>query len=361
MEKKKTNPPSKKHARRKRRVRILIFEIILLTFLLVGLYGWTKFGMITHETIREEEVKTNDIAVEAQETLSGYWNIALFGVDNRSNGDFDTGHSDTIMICSVNNDTKEVRLVSVYRDTLLEVEEDSLQKATNAYQYGGAKAAIGMLNTNLDLDIKDYVSVDFKALTDAIDAVGGIEIELTDEEADIMNTNYITEVAYVTKKAANFVSGGYQTLDGVQATAYCRVRYTAGNDFKRAERQRTVVSKLVEKAKQASLIEINDLINAVFPNIQTSLSSTQLISLARQYKDYELVDTVGFPFEKITDNVGSKGSVVIPTTLESNVEELYEYLFADEEHEMSEKVKSLSEEIVNLTGYDEDDGVDYGF
>ena len=318
--------------------------------------------MITQdETVREEEVKTNDMTVETQEVLSGYWNIALFGVDNRENGEFDTGHSDTIMVCSINNDTKEVRLVSVFRDTLLEVEEGSLQKATNAYQYGGAKAAIEMLNTNLDLDIEDYVSVDFKAVTDAVDAVGGVEIELTEEEARIMNNNYIPEVAKVTEKAANYVSGGYQTLDGVQATSYCRVRYTAGNDFKRAERQRTVVMKLVEKAKQASLMELNDLINAVFPNIQTSLSSTQLISLAKQYKDYELVDTVGFPFEKITDTVGSKGSVVIPVTLEKNVDELYTYLFGDEEHEHSEKVRELSEEIINLTGYDEGDEVDYGF
>ena len=361
MDKKTKNPPSRKKTRRRRRVKILVFEIFLLAGLLVGLYGWTKFGMITHETIEEKEVKTNDMTVETQETLGGFWNIALFGVDNRDNGEFDTGHSDTIMVCSVNNDTKEVRLVSVFRDTLLEVEEGSLQKATNAYQYGGAKAAIDMLNTNLDLDIKDYVSVDFKALTDAVDAVGGIELELTDEEANIMNQNYIPEVASVTKKAANFVSGGYQTLDGVQATSYCRVRYTAGNDFKRAERQRTVVEKLVEKAKKASLIELNDLINAVFPNIETSLSSTQLISLAKQYKDYELVDTAGFPFEKITDTVGSKGSVVIPTTLESNVNELYRFLFEDSEHELSDKVKELSTEIVNLTGYDEDDGVDYGY
>ncbi len=361
MEKKSKNPPSRKQARRKRRVRILAFEIILLAFLLVGLYGWSKFGMITHETIEEEDVKTNDLAVETQETLGGFWNIALFGVDNRESGEFETGHSDTIMVCSVDNDTKEVRLVSIFRDTLLEVEEDSLQKATNAYQYGGAKAAIDMLNTNLDLDIKDYVSVDFKALTDAVDAVGGVEIELTEEEANIMNTNYIPEVAKVTKKAANYVSGGYQTLDGVQATSYCRVRYTAGNDFKRAERQRTVVKKLVEKAKTASLMDLNELINAVFPNIETSLSSTQLISLAKQYKDYELVDTAGFPFEKITDTVGSKGSVVVPTTLESNVAELYRFLFNDTEHEISAHVKELSQEIINLTGYDEDDGVDYGF
>lgn len=359
MAKKEKKPLSRKQIRRRRRRRILIFEVVLLMALVAGLFVWTKFGMIGYDTIRE--VKTNTMDTETKEMLKGYTNIALFGVDNRSNGDYDTGHSDTIMVCSINNDTKEVKLLSVFRDTLLEVKEDSLQKATNAYQYGGPQGAIEMLNTNLDLDITDYVSVDFNALTEAVDAVGGVEIELTDEEAKIMNQNYIPEVAKVTGNTANFVSGGLQTLDGVQATSYCRVRYTAGNDFKRAERQRTVVSKLVEKAKQASLIELNDLINAVFPYIKTSLSATELVSLAKEYKDYELVDTTGFPFEKRTATLKSKGSVVVPTTLESNVSELYVYLFDDSEHTLSPTVQELSQEIEAVSGFDEDDTVDYGY
>ncbi len=359
MAKKAKQPLSRKQIRRKRRRRILIFEVILLLVLIAGLFVWTKFGMIGYDNITE--VRTNEMTTETVEMLKGYTNIALFGVDNRSNGDFDTGHSDSIMVCSINNDNKEVRIVSIFRDTLLEVKEDSLQKATNAYQYGGPEGAIEMLNTNLDLDITDYVSVDFNALTEAVDAVGGVEIELTDEEAKIMNVNYIPEVAKVTGKTSNLVSGGLQTLDGVQATSYCRVRYTAGNDFKRAERQRTVVSKLVEKAKQASLIEINDLINAIFPNIKTSISASELISLAKEYKDYELVDTTGFPFTKRSATIKSKGSVVVPTTLESNVRDLYAYLFDDSEHEISQTVLDLSQQIVSISGFDEDDSVDYGY
>lgn len=359
MSKKEKQPLSRKQIRRRRRRRILIFEVILLLILVAGLFVWTKFGMIGYDNI--QEVRTNEMTTETVEMLKGYTNIALFGVDNRSNGDFDTGHSDTIMVCSINNDTREVRIISVFRDTLLEVKEGSLQKATNAYQYGGPEGAIQMLNTNLDLDISDYVSVDFNALTEAVDAVGGVEVELTDEEAKIMNVNYIPEVAKVTGKSSNLVSGGLQTLDGVQATSYCRVRYTAGNDFKRAERQRTIVTKLVEKAKQASILELNDLINAIFPNIKTSMSASELISLAKQYKDYELVDTTGFPFSKRTATIKSKGSVVVPTTLESNVRELYVYLFDDSEHEMSPTVTEISQQILSISGFDEDDAVDYGF
>lgn len=359
MAKKEKKPLSRKQIRRRRRRRLLVFELIFLTFLVAGLFVWTKLGMVNYNDIRM--TKKNDIDQETQEMLKGFTNIACFGIDNRSTGDFDTGHSDSIMVVSINNDTKEVRIISVYRDTLLEVKEGSLQKATNAYQYGGPQGAIDMLNTNFDLDITDYVSVDFRAVAEAVDAVGGVEIDVTAEEAKIINQNYLLETAYLTKRAMNQVSPGLQTLDGAQATAYCRVRYTSGNDFKRAERQRLVVSKLVEKAKQASLLELNDLINAVLPYIGSSLSPTEILSLGKAYKDYELVDTAGFPFSKRTATLSSKGSVVVPTTLESNVRDLYVYLFNDEEHTISPKVTELSQEIEKISGFDEEDAVDYGY
>ncbi len=359
MSKGEKKPLSRKQIRRRRRRRLLVFELVFLLILVAGLFVWTKLGMVNYNDIRT--TKKNEIDTETQEMLKGFTNIACFGIDNRTNGDFDTGRSDSIMVASINNDTKEVKLISIFRDTLLEVKEDSLQKATNAYQYGGPEGAIDMLNTNLDLDITDYVSVDFRAVAEAVDAVGGVEIDVTAEEAKIMNQNYMLETAAVTKKAMNYVSPGLQTLDGVQATAYCRVRYTAGNDFRRAERQRTVVSKLVEKAKQASVLELNDLINAVLPYIGSSLSPTEILSLGKAYKDYELVDTTGFPFKKRTTTLSSKGSVVVPTTLESNVRELYVYLFNDEEHTMSPKVMELNEEIIDVSGFDEEDAVDYGY
>ena len=355
---------TKRQKMRRRRKRILIAEGLVLVLLVGFLFAWLKLGLINFDNIGE--MATNDLDEETQAMLSGYTTIALFGVDNRSNGNYESGNSDSIMICSINNETKEVKIVSVYRDTVFDVDGDrKFRKANYAYNHGGAEEAIEMLNRNLDLDIQDYVAVDFNALVEAVDAVGGVEITLTQDEIDIIEEKgYMNEVASVTGHTDEIVSlsPGTQTVNGVVATAYCRIRYTSGGDFARAERQRTVVSQLIEKAQSASLTQLNALINAVFPDISTSLSLTQLISLASAMKDYTLADTTGFPFALQTATWSSSvGSVDVPCTLESNVKELYAYLYDDDDYEPSAVVQDISDEIASQTGYDETDAVDYGY
>ena len=219
--------------RKKKKHRIIIFtvEILLLLIALACLFVWSKFQKLDRQPdmIDTEDIINEDMDQSVQEVLKGYTNIALFGLDNRSNGSFEAGNSDVIRIANINYDTKEVRLVSVFRDTFLNVSDDgtySFRKANYAYNKGGAEEAIKMLNRNLDLDIQ------VKA------------------EAKWMDF-YINETAQVTGHEAHSITQpGVYTLDGVQATSYCRIRYTAGDDFKRAQRQREIISKMVAKAKQ---------------------------------------------------------------------------------------------------------------
>ena len=257
--------------RRKKRKRLFIFEVIILLLLLLFLFIWLKLGMINWDDLKN--LRTNNLDAETEDLLDDYTNIALFGVDNRSNGNYESGNSDSIMICSINNTTKEVRLVSIYRDTCLDVDGDeTFRKCNYAYNHGGPQEAIEMLNRNLDLNIQKYVSVDFYALAEAVDALGGIELDITSEEASYMNGvgGYIALTSEITGRRSGNVSTGVQTVDGVQAVAYCRIRYTAGGDFGRAERQRTVLQQMVAKLNGASLGELNDLINAVFDDIGTT-------------------------------------------------------------------------------------------
>jgi anionic cell wall polymer biosynthesis LytR-Cps2A-Psr (LCP) family protein len=128
-----------------------------------------------------------DLNSQTVEKMTGYTNIALFGLDNRSVGNYAWGNSDTIMIASINNDTKEVKLVSVYRDTYLSIGEGKFNKANSAYNLGGVERAVKMLNANLDLSITDYVCVDWAALIEAIDALGGIELQVTKQEVYYIN------------------------------------------------------------------------------------------------------------------------------------------------------------------------------
>ena len=343
-------------ARKRRKLKIVVFilELIVLLAVLAALYVSIKMSKLdSGEKIKEDDRKVNeDIKDQTVEQLEKYTNIALFGLDNRSNGNFEQGNSDVIIICSINDKTKEVKLVSVYRDTYLDMTDSKhgYRKANAAYAYGGYTQAVNMLNVNLDLDIKDYVSFDFNAVASAIDILGGVEIEITDAEAKYM-TGYIEEVARLSGKEAHYLSrGGTYLLDGVQATAYARVRQTAGDDYKRTERQRLVIEKMVEKALKTDILTINNLIDEIFPKIKTSFTSAELLLLAKDAFSYHLGENTGFPFERTTANLGYGLDCVVPVDLAYNVELLHQFLFENEEYELSYTVQQISDQIVKDTG-----------
>ena len=350
MAKKIKQPLTNAQKRKKKRRTIIIIEAIILVIALIALAIWLNFGQIGCENLGQ--LAKNNLSTETIDLLKGYKCIAFFGVDNRSNGNYESGNSDSIMVACINNDTKEVRVISLYRDTVLEQKDGTLRKCNYAYNHGGAAEAIEMLNKNLDLDIQAYVAVDFNALADVIDDIGGVEIDLTAEEAKLMNDDYIGEVAKITGKKSDGVAAGHQTLNGVEATAYCRLRYTSGGDFKRAERQRTVLSQMVNKLKNMNASQMLKLATDenVLKEISTSLSPTEIAALASAMRDYTLGATTGFPFDKTTGTYGSKGSLVVPCTLDTNVSKLFFYLFNKENYVPSETVKKVSKEIVDLTG-----------
>ena len=348
---------SKKAQAQKKRRRIILFiiEIIILVIAVVVLYGvlsGTKSGKVD---LKEESIIINDTVKEAEETtMKGYRNIALFGVDSTTGALTKNTRSDTIMIASINQDTGECKLVSVYRDTYLNLGNDSYNKCNAAYAKGGPEQAINMLNMNLDMNITDFVTVGFAGLADTIDALGGVYIDVDDAEINHLN-NYQLCIADDLKRSYTPVtSTGYQLLDGLQATGYCRIRYTAGDDFKRAERQREVLSAVADQAKKASLPKLTETANAVFSEVYTSLDLSEIIDMLGNVSNYYISDTAGFPQEtdRATGTIGSKGSCVVPTSLEENVKWLHQFLFDDVNYEPSETVKECSDEIYAETnGY----------
>lgn len=349
--------------RRKRKLIVFIIEIVILVAVIACFWFYNKLNQLDTQQVDESKIKINDVDEETQVTFKGYTTIAVFGLDNRETGVYTAGNSDMIMIMNINNDTREMNLVSVYRDTYLNVasaESDELifRKANNAYARGGPEQAITMLNRNLDLQIDNYVSVDFAAVAEAIDILGGIDIEIEDEEELGYLNDYIQANNDILGTDSDLIdSPGEHTLDGVQAVAYARIRYTAGNDFKRAERQRRVFSEMMSKAKDANLSQLNKLIEAVFPDIQTDLSLKDILSMASVMIDYDMAHSIGFPFDRTTETLSSVGSVVIPCSLESNVIELHRQMFGTEEYTPSETVQEYSDFIINKTGMDEEDAM----
>ncbi len=345
------------------RILLIATVIVLCVFFSAVAYVYAKWSKIDTQDIKAEDIVINEeIKLNKELDLGeGYKNVALFGVDSRDGSLGKGNRTDCIIVASLNNETKEIKMVSVYRDTLLDLSEGTYQKCNGAYSYGGPVLAINMLNMNLDLDIEDYVTVDFGAIADAIDLLGGIEIELTEEEVPVLN-KYLLETADSAGKESYFIgSPGLQALDGVQATTYARIRSTAGGDFARTERQRIVVEKMFEKAKKADLATINEIIDKVFPQVSTSFTLQELLMYASAYSEYTLAGNMGFPQDNYMDTVSGLGSIIVPDDLVSNVTKLHEFLFGTTGYTPSSTVQNVSGNIqytVNSAGSSETDDDD---
>lgn len=314
-------------------------------------YVAAKLGQLDTQEIPKEDIVINEGVEQLASLGEGYLNVALFGVDSRE-GDLEKNtRTDCIIVASLNKETKEIKMASVYRDTLLDLSEGTLQKCNAAYSFGGPKQAINMLNMNLDLDIQNYVTVDFGVVAEVVDLLGGLDIEIKEEEVEPLN-KFVYETGQVAGKEAHFVGGsGIQHLDGVQATTYARIRSTAGGDFTRTERQRLVIEKIVEKMMKSDLATINKIIDEVFPTISTNFTMTEILSYAKYFNQYKLGENTGFPIDKATDTISGLGSIVIPVSLEDNVKKLHEFLFGTEEgYTPSDKVQSISNKIVARVG-----------
>ena len=317
------------------------------TFLAVAVIGMvilaSKMNKLKSVKLNTDKLNISD-EVQHEE---GYTNVALFGLDSRENDLGKGNRSDTIMIASLNNDTKEVKLVSIYRDTLLELDDGSYNKANSAYSFGGPEGAVSLINRNLDMNIEKYVTVNFNALVDVIDAVGGLDLELTHDEVVHMN-NYCVETSKVTGKSYEKiepeVEGTYH-LNGVQAVSYSRIRYTAGGDFKRADRQRLVLQKIADKVQNMSVGTVNKIIDSVFPQISTNFTLAEMIGYAKNLTKYKLGDSIGFPADNTTDMLNEVGSVVIPDTLSSNVMEVHKFLFGNDGYTVSSTITSVENGI----------------
>lgn len=304
-----------------------------------------------------------------EEKEQGYTNIALFGIDSRG-AEFDAAtHSDTIIIVSINNKTGEVRMASVYRDTMLQVPDRnggfSYTKANAAFFQGGAEGAINMLNANLDLDITDYAVVNFTGLIKIIDALGGIDANITESERTYIN-GYMTETRQITgMDAPDVMTSGQVHLNGLQATAYCRIRYTSyyapdGNvyshDLGRTARQRFVLQQLLGKAKAAGtsqLIQVaNSILNYNTANeriLMTSLTFDEIMDLIPTVLDMNLTQNTGFPFTLTAPTLNGV-SYVIAGGLEYNVSKLHEFLFDQKNYQPTPNVRAISDYIISYTG-----------
>lgn len=363
------NNVSKKSSPTGRKLVIFTVEVVLLILMICVLWVVTKVTD-EEEGVKHVEISTDDIIIndgvknpddsdaadatnEKEESAKKekYRTIALFGLDSTVGELIKDTRSDTIMIASLNDETKEVRIMSVYRDTYLNLSNDTYNKCNSAYARGGAKQAINMLNMNLDLAITDFVAVGFKGVKDAVDAVGGIYIDISAAELEHINNYQISIAENLKTSYTPITETGYQKVDGLQATAYCRIRHS-DNDFKRTERQREVLTAVLEEAKRLDITTLTKIVTDVVGDFYTSVDLEEIIDLVSDLSSYTLVDEGGFPMKEYltTGSLGKGvGDSVICTDLEAAVSELHRIFFDEENYEPSETVKGISKVIYENT------------
>ena len=321
--------------------RFKVFEITVLTLVIIlVIILLAIFWFISNKwgKVNKVDLDKNDITVStnAEENLSNYRNIAILGIDSREDTYSKGNRSDCIIIASINNDTKQVKMVSVYRDTYVQIEGHGLDKITHAYSYGGAELALNTLNTNLDLNIEEFVVVNFEAVKEVVDDIDGITMQITDEE--------VSHIPGIEK-------AGTYNLTGEQALAYARIRHAEGGDYKRTERMRDVIAAVVEKVKTFNISQINRFIDNILPKVYTNITAADIFTLIPSATSVKITDSIGWPYE--TKGITLDRWYGVPITLESNVEKLHKEVFGESNYVPSDTVKQISEEIINKTGYSE--------
>ena len=334
-----SNKEEKQRKKKKKKsifVRILLFLLILIIIFVVTAIA-TSLWFVNDKLDKlnyVNDVTKEDVSVDTQvdESLSEYRNIALLGIDTRDDT-FTGSRSDCIIIVSINNNTKDVKLLSVYRDTYLDIDGHGLDKVTHAYAYGGPRLTLSTLNRNLDLNISEFVTVNFETVRTVVNAIGGVDITVTAAEAS---------------QVSGLSGAGTYTLDGAQALAYSRIR-KIDTDYQRTERMRTVIEAVFTKVKSLGVSELSDFVDTILPLISTNLSSNEIISMIPSVPFYNIKDSEGWPYD--VQGYSSDAWYGVPVTLESNVKELHSKLFGNDNYTPTDTVQEISDDIINETGY----------
>lgn len=280
--------------------KILLFILIAIIIVVLVAFGSgyffikSKWNQMEYVNLTKTDIEVNP---GVEESLKGYRNIVLLGLDSREDSFGKGNRSDCIMIISLNQDTKEVKISSVYRDSYLNIDGHGLDKVTHAYSYGGPKLALSTLNKNLDLNITDFVAVNFDTVHTIVDSVGGVNIKIEQEELKYINDYISANDRQFGTKTERITTAGWHNLNGVQALAYSRIRYTDGGDYKRAERMRDVLIAVFEKAKTMSVSQLNSLSNTILPHVSTNIDVNEAISMLPQLTSIKVNESFGWPYE----------------------------------------------------------------
>ncbi|MBR3756796.1 MAG: LCP family protein [Firmicutes bacterium] len=332
--------------------KVLLTVFVLCVVLVAGISAvvWSLT-----DTFDRQKTNPDDFAIseQAAKDLKGYRNIAILGTDGRADESYDVSRTDAIIVLSFKKSNGQLKMISVMRDSYLKFdfydEGLILDKVTHANVFGGPVNTCAALNRSLDLNIDEYVLFNWKAVSDAIDALGGIQINVKEEEMNDLNRWGPETADNVGGTYVEITEPGTQTLDGIQATTYCRIRKTSGGDSSRTDRYKKVVVATMKKAMTQPW-KLKDLSENVFPNIRTNMTQMDILTLLPIAARMDMQPGISWPKEYYGGLLSDGISYVVPITLETEVQELHKKAFGQENYQLSEQAAAINEEIIYSTG-----------
>lgn len=350
--------PKKKKKKKKKSNKKLIIALVIVLIMVLSLGGvigagltvvHTKLDMVSQVQVNREALGINS---KVAEDLKNYRNIALLGIDARDMSDDSQTRSDAMIIASVDKSTHDVRLVSLYRDTYVNIGDNyGLDKMTHAYFYGGATQTLQTINRNLDLNCEEVVVVNWKAVADTVDALGGLDIEIQESEINEMNKYIKDTQKNIGGSKKKIEKAGMQTLNGNQAVTYARIRKDSiDGDHRRNERMKIVLAAAFEKAKTLSLSRLNTIANEILPSIKTNMSTNQMMEVLLELTSYQITESKSWPYD-MTDWTHNQIWYGPPVTLKSNVTKLHEEFFKQKDYQPTDTVVNISDSISSMTGF----------
>lgn len=299
-----------------KKVLIIIATILIFSLSALGSYLLSMVGKLNNVGLND-----SDLGIEkSKNTSSKIKNIVLFGIDQTEG---DIGRSDAIIIATVDSLHKKLKLTSISRDSYVNIEGHGYDKLNHAYAYGQEELAIKTINQTFGLDITDYAKVNFNNLKDIIDTLGGIDITVEDSELGDLNGVISTS--------------GRQHVNGIQALAYSRIRKNSGGDDSRTERQRMLLTEIFNKVSTVGILKLPSVVNDILPHVQTSLSTSEILSLGTKVLTSGITDIEQLRFPLAEHSKGDSIDGIYYTTFDEEVtkEQIQKYIYEDIKPETS--------------------------
>lgn len=345
---------SKKHKKSRNYKWFIALGVILVLFVIVTICYLVSHARYMINKLDIHEINSSELMSNEgiKEQMSDYTTIALFGVDSKDGNKNQGANSDTIIIISINEKTGEMRMVSVYKDTYMYLENglSDTNKVVYAYQTGGALSSINSLNVNLDLYITDYITVDYSAMADLIDALGGVTVTITEDEVNSLNKNLAEQISISGKYSDGVYDAGEQKLNGQQTVAYTRIKNVGTGDVTRTQRQRAVMTQIYNLIMEADKDTRKALIGLAIECISTSMTEDELLDLMSDFSDVTLAGSTAYPFNFDKALLDDKGTVMVASSMTENVSALHDFLYGTSGYVPTELVQNISAAISVETG-----------